>query len=274
MNNKWFIISVIVAVVAIGASIFSGVIAVQYKVEKDVAYEQIEELTFTLGQKREEIDDLYQTIEDKQDELWQLSDDKNALTSEKNQLTSENLQITSENLQLTNQLASVTAERDQAIKDAEDRLAELELLYDVIPGEKLDIIQDFEDQIQEVRDELAEIDEYNQYLMNLQEEGVNRTTVIDETITNTGTKITVKGILINTGLNVIDSAIYFEAWNLLDEKCINITTNIKGDIGETTFLSPTEHKDIDSSLDYSPYVLSRYKVSVITGNKIYEITNP
>lgn len=265
MNNKWFIISVIVAVVAIGASIFSGVTAVQYKVEKDLAYEQVEELTFTLGQKREEIDDLYQTIEDKQDEVWELSDDKNALTTEKNALTTENLQ-------LANQLASVTDERDKAMKDAEDRLAELELLYDIIPKEKTDIIQDLENQIQEVRAELAEIDEYNKYLMNLQEEGVNRTTVIDKTITNTGTRITVKGILINTGLNIIDSAIYFEAWNLLDEKCVNITTNILGDIGETTFLSPTEHKDIDCSLDYSPYVLSRYKVSVISGNKMYEIT--
>jgi hypothetical protein len=262
MKNTILIAFCIVAVIGL---CFSAVFAVQFYGEKEAALRNIASLYGAIDEKQSTIDDLYGVIEDKQDDIFELAEEKNSLTNENNQLTSQNSYLTST-------LAAVTLERDQAIQDAENRQNELDYLYANTSAEKQNIITDLEQQIQEVRDELAEIDGYNQELMALQEEGVNRTTVIDGEVYNTGVEIEVSGLLVNTGLNHIDSAIYFEAWDLLDEKCINITTNIIGVIGETTFLAPTEHKEIDCSLSYYPQTLSRYKVSVITGSKIYEIT--
>lgn len=252
-------------IVAVVGLCFSAVIAIQFYGEKEAALQRVGSLYDTIDEKQDTIDDLYVVIEDKQDDILELSNEKNSLTTENNQLTSQNTE-------LTNTLAALTLERDQAILDSESRQNELDYLYANTSAEKQNIISDLEQQIQEVRNELAEIDWYNKQLMALQEEGINRTTVIDGEVYNTGVEIEVSGILVNTGLNHIDSVIYFEAWDLLDEKCINITTNILGDIGESTYLAPTQYKQINCKLNYYPQVLSRYKVSVITGNKIYEIT--
>ena len=245
--------------------LFTSVLAIQFYGEKEATLQNINRLYGTIDEKQGIINDLYGTIEDKQTDIFQLSEEKNLLTNENNQMQSQNIQ-------LTNTLEAITSERDQAIIDAQNRQIELDLLYSNTTQEKQAIIYNFENQIQEVRDELAEIDGYNKELMALQEEAINRMTVIENEIYNTGVEIVVSGILVNTGLNHIDSRIYFEAWDLMDEKSINITTNIVGDVGETTFLAPNEHKEINCRLSYYPQVLTRYKVSIITGNKIYEIT--
>ncbi|PVX27773.1 MAG: hypothetical protein CW716_00560 [Candidatus Bathyarchaeum sp.] len=252
-------------IVAVVGLCFSAVIAIQFYGEKEAALQRIGNLYDTIDEKQETIDDLYGTIEDKQDDILELSDQKNSLTYQNNQLTSQNTE-------LTNTLAAVTLERDQAIRDAESRQNELDYLYANTSAEKQNIIVDLESQIQEVRNELAEIDWYNKQLMAQHEEVINRTTVIEGEVYNTGVEIVVSGLLVNTGLNYVDSIIYFEAWDLMDEKCVNITTNIVGQIGELTYLAPTQHKEINCRLNYSPNSLTRYKVSVITGNKIYEIT--
>ena len=229
----------------------------------------------------------------------------NSVTAEKEYLQSSITSLTAEKGNLINAVSELVIERDEArlsratlqerLTIAENELAfrlnEVETLKEriIVLGKERDEARlstaTLQEQLliaeNELEFRLNEVEELKldvfektlevSELSTIQSYAIDRVILVGGTVTDTGSVLVIKGHLTNTGLNDVYAGFYFEGWDLLEQKCINITSDTNGIIGKTTFIENGQYLTIECQFNYVPYALSNYKVSIITATSIYTI---
>ncbi len=164
--------------------------------------------------------------------------------------------LTNERGYIKNELNSVITQRDQA----NTKGASLEELLTIANND----ISSLTDERNNLKNDIQLISYRINELEYIQSYAIDRIVLVGGVITDTGSAIKITGAIINAGLNDVTGVGYhFQGWDLLGELCINITTNLNGDLDTRTSIETGQYKEFSCTLDYTPYALSRYAVTPV-----------
>lgn len=254
--NKTKVVIISLFIILLGNILIN---AYQYTINID----QYKELQYTIGYARNtelERDALKDNINVLAEQRDEAKTEQESLTTDINILSADVVRLEEERDQLKHFVDVISNERDTTRFDVDVLEGRINQAYADLEAKKTEV-QELKEEIVEVNYRLNELEYKQSYAID---RVIHISLPDGESITDTGTSIIIRGSIVNTGLNDVTGIGYhILAWNLMEELCINLTININGDINTRTSLKTGQYKYVDCALDYTPYALTRYEVTVV-----------
>lgn len=270
MNNR--IVVIISAILAVSL-IVNGYLYVTNTQTQNQLHTQYNELQYTIGYAgntelerdalKEQVDDLIlQRDTARSDVEWlngrinTLDFEITELTNTVNYLTNSIDDLIDERNALKTFIVLISGERDTA-------RADVDVLLGKVNQQNIDIAS-LTNERDTLKEELVDIaDEVGDLRWKLRF-SIDRIKQINDGINDNGSQLSWTGYLINAGVTEVSGIeFHIEAWDLLEQKVINVTAGANGNLDATWTLSSGRILRYTCRLDYSPYALSRYNITLI-----------